>query len=97
MIRERLEAAFAAAFPEPEELHKRWAFRAKETRFTRLLDAEAYLDAAIMLLPSEEWGFQIMPLFCVLRHPKRQELDVEAHGKTAVEALLSAIEKARTA
>lgn len=50
------------------------------TRFRRFLDAEAWTDAAMMLIPGEDWGYQIMPQFCVLRHPKDRSRDVEAHG-----------------
>ena len=63
-------------------------------RFRRFLDAEAYLDAAMMLVP-EGWGYQIMPLFCVLRHSHLRELDVEAHGNHPAIALATAALKAK--
>lgn len=52
-VREVLEAAFHDLFGrEPDKVHDlEWlAFRDRERRFRRFLDAEAYTDAALMLV-----------------------------------------------
>lgn len=94
-VREVLEGAFAQVHGltlAPKDWDALdWA---PANRFRRFLDAEAYLDAAMMLVP-DGWGYQIMPLFCVLRHPHLRELDVEAHGNHPAIALANAALKAK--
>jgi hypothetical protein len=84
--------------PYTEE-YKAWDRR--KTRFTRLLDAEAWLDAAMMLLPEGWTG--LIPV-CGGKDeeawlwPKDGTMN-KGHRCTAdtpAEALLAAIEKART-
>jgi hypothetical protein len=50
-VREVLEAAFWVMFPKPETYVFDLEADARHYRFTRLLDAEAYTDAALMLVP----------------------------------------------
>ena len=75
------------------------------TRFHRLIDAEAWLDAAMMLVP-EGCVFSVMTDFGLPgrariwgRVPLNSTPDRgwQADGDTPAEALLAAIEKARTA
>lgn len=108
-IREKLEAAFEAAFPYPGPDHYLgetidWAWDRRKTHFTRLLDAEAWLDAAMMLVP-EGWNVDMgfRPARALYwAEMARSEHDPLLAGKysgrapTPAEALLAAIEKART-
>jgi len=99
-MREKLEAAWNEA-PFLDE-HDYAAWEHAYARFTRLLDAEAWLDAAMMLrLP----GHRIKMTIC---EDRRTAADMWVHGPdpdpvgpsplydTPAEALLAAIEKART-
>jgi len=96
-MREKLAAAYDAYIPLRDDGHTQ--------RFIRLLDAEAWLDAAMMLV-SEGWSVSIgemrgincwrgwlndhnTPDGKAVRH-------VDAEAPTPAEALLAAIEKART-
>lgn len=91
-MRERLEAAWLVAHPYPE-------MGDAIDRFTRLLDAEAWLDAAMMLVP-EGWRVSLETLADEsVAHlwaygPTRSSGSIFA--PTPAEALLAAIEKART-
>jgi len=67
----------------------------KRDPFTRLLDAEAYLDAAVMLVP-EGWNACIWTTGAVtLRHPVNPMKDIPANAETPALALLAAIMKAK--
>jgi len=96
-VREVLEGAFVAihGWRKREKSPGYWEHHPLWFRFRRFLAAEAYLDAAMMLIPSEHWGYQIMPFFCVLRHPEKREGDVEAHGTHPAIALATAALKAK--
>lgn len=100
-IREKLEAAWACTHGERPclvglELHD-WLTAHRP--FERLLDAEAWLDAAMMLVPEgwdwARWSKGTM----VLTRPHDDEKffahTIEEAGDTPAEALLAAIEKAR--
>jgi len=63
--------------------------------FTRLLDLEAYLDAAVMLVP-EGWNACIWTTgAATLRHPVNPMKDIPANAETPALALLAAIMKAK--
>lgn len=65
-VREVLELAFFDIYGrEPDKAHiPEWnQWRDREIRFTRFLDAEAYTDAALMLVP-EGWGFTVADYWC---------------------------------
>jgi hypothetical protein len=75
--------------------------RVELSNFLALLDIntpEAHLAAAMMLL-DEKWGFQIMPLYCVLKHPNSgcqdSEKDVHASGTSPAHALIAAIARSQ--
>jgi len=60
-VREVLEGASHSIYGrEPDKVHvSEWnAWRDREIRFRRFLDAEAYLDAAMMLVPVG-WSFSL--------------------------------------
>lgn len=91
-MREKLEEAWERAYPDCRIAWMR-------NRFTRLLDAEAWLDAEMMLVP-EGWASE------VTRHadgrgeammwPETPARTAWGTAPTPAEALLAAIEKART-
>jgi hypothetical protein len=94
-IRDKLEEAWDSI---ARERGLPWA-TANAPRFTRLLDAEAWLDAAVML--SSDWEL------CLQRWPQSgwtASIWTDEHTEympdevlpTPAEALLAAIEKART-
>jgi hypothetical protein len=106
-IREKLEAAFEAAFPFGTH-RQRGQTGAQSDRqrdkFRRLLDAEAWLDAAMMLVP-EGWIVDRLQqsahshAWCVrLTQANGGNVaiaSVQGFASTPAEALLAAIEKAR--
>ncbi len=64
-------------------------------KFANFLDAEAYLDAAVMLVP-EGWNACIWTTGAVtLRHPVNPMKDIPANGETPALALLAAILKTK--
>jgi len=71
-----------------------WARGCART-FGNMLDAGAFESAALLFLPSEQWGYQLMPQFGVVRHPDQREKDAEAHGKTPALAFAAACLRAR--
>jgi hypothetical protein len=99
-MREKLEAVWVGSH---KRLDCEWPVFCRQCdRFIRLLDTEAWLDAAMMLVP-EGWFFQIKGfkgnvLFNAWVRPNQigTEKEVSASGPTPAEALLAAIEKART-
>ncbi len=106
-IREKLEAAWSATYDGSfDPVTGAWAMTDSDVHdhFTRLLDAEAWLEAAMMLVP-EGWnvdmGFRPARNLC-WAEMARSEHDPLLVGKysgrapTPAEALLAAIEKART-
>ena len=108
-MREKLEEAFDAAFPRYElaigftrEEAITWATAVyHRDHFTRLLDAEAWLDAAMMLVPDDWTGFVpvrggngeeawLWPVVGTMNKGYRTT------APTSAEALFAAIERART-
>jgi len=94
-MREKLEAAWNEAHNNEKAPWEALVHAPGIDRFIRLLDAEAWLDAAMMLVPEgREWTLQSHggpgPMAFVA-HCVRFQL-----GDTPAEALLAAIEKART-
>jgi hypothetical protein len=103
-MREKLEALWQAVYPSAK-FFDQWQ------RFDELLDAEAWLDAAMMLVP-EGWLWSIKQLwdeppvqasyvFINTYVPSGQgglihTGEFNALAPTPAEALLAAIEKART-
>ncbi|MEI6644081.1 MAG: hypothetical protein WCL10_18830 [Novosphingobium sp.] len=92
-MREKLEEAWERAYPDCRIAWMR-------NRFTRLLDAEAWLDAAMMLTP-KDWHMDLRGVnsgwWCRI-NPTADGTTGEwdAYCSTPAEALLAAIEKART-
>lgn len=104
-IAERIRQAWLAANPRPANempgltyMHELSLRQKTWLRIEALLALGAYESAVIQFLVPEGWGYQMMPLFGVLRDPNKGYQDstgsFEAHGSTPAEALLSAIEAA---
>jgi hypothetical protein len=97
-MREKLEEAWERAYPDCRIAWMR-------NRFTRLLDAEAWLDAAMMLVP-DGWGWSVererptRDCMASVSPPGTEPFGPGAYiveeADTPAEALLAAIEKART-
>lgn len=90
-IREKLAAAYDAYIPLRDDGHTQ--------RFIRLLDAEAWLDAAMMLSGDWELCLQRWPLggwSVSIWIDEQTEYVGDEVLPTPAEALLAAIEKART-
>ncbi len=97
-MREKLKAAWLTSHPYPE-------IGNAIDRFERLLDAEAWLDAAMILWPKTEKLRQMnfsgpcaddRKWHLNIHGGKEGELHLVGRGTTPAEALLAAIEKART-
>lgn len=71
------------------------AWEARRRRFNRMLDAGAPESAALQMLPGERWGYQMMPMFAVLRNPDADLPGAEAHGLTPALAFTAACLRAR--
>ena len=101
--RQALEDAFRAVFPHPKSKdHPREVCEEADLRayrFWRMLDAGAYLDAAMMLVP-EGWDFALDNFDGELGQPSAWVCSrigpvIDGCGPTPSAALLSAIMKAR--
>ena len=110
-MREKLEEAWLPLHPKPElpyeatrEQHHAWleastAYWQKRDRWLALLNAEAWLDAAMMLYePGHEFmlSWSRMSVDMGGNNWKASVNRQRAAGTTPAEALLAAIEKART-
>ena len=71
-----------------------WA-RGYAGTFASMVDAGAFESAALLLIPGDQWGYQMMPQFGVVRHPDQREKDAEAHGRTPALAFTAACLRAR--
>jgi hypothetical protein len=100
-IREKLEAAWREANPtplDPKSPEREVWFRTL-VHFTRLLDAEAWLEAAMMLYEPGQELMLSWSRMSVDMGGNNWKASVDKHrasAPTPAEALLAAIEKART-
>jgi hypothetical protein len=100
-MRDKLEAMWREANPTPTDpaSPEREVWFRTLVRFTRLLDAEAWLDAAVMLYePGHEFmlSWSRMSVDMGGNNWKASVNKHRASAPTPAEALLAAIEKVRT-